>query len=456
MSEIDLSPLAVKLSGTAVGPADDGWDAARQAWNLVADQQPVAVVLAQGADDVIATVDFARERGLRVAAQSTGHAAAAMSSLEDTVLLRTAGMAAVEIDAGSRRARVGSGAKWGDVNGHAAEHGLIGLSGSSATVGVTGYTLGGGFGWLGRAHGLAASSVQAIEVVTADGGLVRADADNEADLFWALRGGGGNFGAVTALEFSLYPYAEVYGGMIAWPAERGAEVFAAFNAWRREQPDEMSGWARFLTLPPFPEVPEPLRGVPVVDVTAAYAGPEAEGAELMRPLFDLGDPIVDTFGTIPATGLGTLAGDPVDPVPALGDGDLLAELPDEALDALVGVAGPGSGSPLLMVQLRPLGGALSRPSANGGATAHLDAELAVYSVGVAMDAESGAAAAAHVSKVREALRPWSAKRRYLNFVDVSAPAAQSFDEATFSRLRQVKSKYDPDGLFRANHEVAPA
>ena len=454
---IDLSPLAARLSGTALSPGDDGWDAGRQAWNLVADQRPAAVVLAGGVDDVRATVDFARERGLRVAPQSTGHAASGIASLDDTILLRTLQMNGVEVDAEARRARVEAGALWGAVGASAAEHGLVGVHGSAAEVGVVGYTLGGGLGWTSRLYGLATNSVLAIEAVTGDGELVRADHESEPDLFWALRGGGGSFGVVTAIEFSLYPMTEAYAGMIAWPADRGAEVIPAYVEWTRDLPDEMTAWARFLTLPPLPEVPEFLRGNPIVDVTAAYAGPESEGAELVRPLLEkLGEPMMNSLGTIPATALSALNGDPEDPVPALGDGDLLGEFPAEAADALVGVAGAGSGSPLLSVQLRHLGGAMARPPANGGATAALDAEFAIYSVGMAADPDGATATEAHVKKVREALEPWSATSRYLNFVDVPAPAALSFDEDTYARLQQVKGKYDPDGVFRANHEVAAA
>ncbi len=453
---IDLSSLAARLSGTALSPGDDGWDAARQAWNLAADQHPAAVVLAQSADDVRATVDFARERGLRVAPQSTGHAASGIASLDGTILLRTLQMDGVEIDAGARRARVEAGVVWGSVSAQAAELGLVGVHGSAAEVGVVGYTLGGGLGWTSRLHGLAANSVLAVEVVTGDGRLVRADHENEPDLFWALRGGGGSFGVVTAMEFSLYPLTEVYAGMIAWPVDRAPEVLQAYLEWTRDLPDEMTAWARFLTLPPFPEVPEPLRGNPIVDVTAAYAGPAAEGAELMRPIVELGEPLLNSFGTIPAPGLSALNGDPEEPVPAIGDGDLLGEFPAEAVDALVGVAGAGSGSPLLSVQLRHLGGAMARPPANGGATAALDADFAIYSVGMAGDPDGAAATKAHVKKISEALQPWSATSRYLNFVDVPAPAALSFDEDTFARLQSVKGRYDPDGVFRANHEVAAA
>jgi FAD/FMN-containing dehydrogenase len=456
MPEIDMRSLDGNLSGTALAPGDEGWDEARQAWNLTADQRPAGVVLAQGVDDVRATVEHAREQGARVAPQSTGHAATGITSLDGTILLRTLGMGGVEIDAGERRARVEGGALWGAVNAQAGEHGLIGLSGSAGEVGVVGYTLGGGIGWLSRKHGLACNSVGSFDVVTADGDVVRAAADSEPDLFWALRGGGGSFGIVTAMEFELYPLAEAYAGMIAWPAARGADVIPAYLEWVKGLPEEMSAWVRYLTLPPIPEVPEPLRGNPIVDVTAAYAGPEPEGAELLRPLLELGEPMMNTFGTIPAAGLVALNGDPEEPVPGLGDGDLLGNLPADAADALVDVAGPDSGSPLLSVQLRQLGGALSRPPADGGATASLDAEYALYSVGLAMSPEMAEATSAHVKKVGETLAPWSSGRRYLNFVDVPAPAALSFDDDTYARLLDVRARYDPDNVFRANHEVAPA
>ena len=451
-----MRPLGAKLSGAALAPGDDGWDEARAAWNLTADQRPAGVVLADGVDDVRATVEFAREHGARVAPQSTGHAASGITSLDGTILRRPLGMGGVEIDAAARLARVEGGAVWSAVAAKAGEHGLVGLSGSAGEVGVVGYTLGGGIGWLSRKHGLACNSVVSFDVVNADGDVVRASADSEPDLFWALRGGGGSFGIVTAMEFTLYPLAEAYAGMIAWPAARGVDVIPAYLEWVKGLPEEMSAWVRYLTLPPIPEVPEHLRGNPIVDVTAAYAGPESEGAELLRPLLELGEPMMNTFATVPASGLGALNGDPEEPVPGLGDGDLLGELPAEAADALAGVAGPDSGSPLLSVQLRHLGGALTRPPAGAGATAGLDAEYALYAVGIAMGPEMAQATSAHVNKVKETLAPWSTGRRYLNFVDVPAPAALSFDDETYARLLQVRAQHDPQNLFRANHEVAPA
>src|SRR5256885_4949520 len=288
-----------------VMPHDESWDEARLAWNLAVDQQPAAVALPESARDVGAIVRWARERGLRVAPQGTGHNAHALGSLAHTVLLKTERMRAVAIDARAQRARVEAGVLWLEVVEAAAEHGLAALAGSSPDVGVVGYTLGGGLSWLGRKYGIGANSVTAVELVTADGRLVRADAENEPDLFWALRGGGGSFGVVTALEFRLYPLAEVYAGWLFFPIERAEEVLYTWRLSLDSMPDEMTLVARFLRLPRIPEIPEPLRGRSFVVVEGIYVGDEAEGAELIRPLRELG-PELNTFATIPMPALSHL------------------------------------------------------------------------------------------------------------------------------------------------------
>ena len=256
-------------------PHDPRWNEARVAWNLAVDQQPAAVALPESAADVMAVVRWARSRGLRVAPQGTGHNAAAMGSLAHTVLVKTERMRGVEIDAERRIARVEAGVLWAEVSEAAAEHGLAALAGSSPDVGVVGYSLGGGISWLARRYGLAANSVTAVELVNADGELVRADADNESELFWALRGGGGSFGVVTALEFQLYPIAEVYAGVLFFPIERGKEVLHAWRNWLEDVPDEVTSVGRFLQFPPIPDIPEPLRGGSFVVVEATSLLDEA-------------------------------------------------------------------------------------------------------------------------------------------------------------------------------------
>jgi Berberine and berberine like len=324
-------------------------------------------------------------------------------------------------------------------------------------VGVVGYSLGGGIGWLARRHGLACNSVVAAEVVTADGELRRVSADEEPDLFWALRGGGGAFAAITAIEFELLPLSEVYAGWLVWEAEAAGEVVHAFREWSRGAPREVTSSLRFLHLPPFPDVPEPLRDRPVIAIDGAYLGAEADGAELLRPLREVAAPLVmDTFATIPAPGLVRLHGDPEQPVPAIGDGFQVRELTPEAADAFVEVGGPGSGSPLLFLELRQLGGALAEAPDGAGALAALRDEYTLYGVGLPMAEGMAEAIAAHVERVREAMAPWSAGA-YLNFSEkLGGAASRAFDEATYARLREVKSRYDARDLFRSNHPVEPA
>ena len=235
------------------------------------------------------------------------------------------------------------GAKWGPVSDAAGEHGLVGLGGSSPTVGVTGYSLGGGLGWLAREHGLACQRVIAVELVTGTGDEVRVDAESDPELFWSLRGGGGP-GIVTALEFALLPLTTSYAGSIAFDAEHADAVFAGFMAWAATAPRAVTSMIRFLTLPPIPQVPEPLRGRPLVDITLAYAGGAAEGEPVVAPLRGLAPPVYDRLGEIPAAGLCRMAGDPEDPVPGLGAHAMLGALDDDAVAAFIAAAGPGSGA----------------------------------------------------------------------------------------------------------------
>jgi hypothetical protein len=453
---LDPSELRARVTGDVVLPGDADWDAARLAWNLAVDQHPAMVALPETAADVAAIVSYAAAAGLRVAVQGTGHGAAARGGeLSDSILLKMERMRGIKIDAANRSARVEAGVVWAEVAGAAAEHGLAALAGSSPDVGVVGYTLGGGLSWLGRRYGLAASNVLSVEIVTAGGEIRRIDADTDPDLFWAVRGGGGSFGAVTAIEFALFPVAEVYAGIMLWPIERAGEILHAWREWTTDMPDEMTTVGRLLQLPPIPDIPEPFRGRSFVAIQAFFLGAEAAGAELIAPIRALG-PEIDTVATISTAVLQHVHMDPEHPVPGVGDGMLLDELPAAAIDALVAAAGPGSGSPLLSVEVRQLGGALGRPAAGGGAVSHLDADFALFGIGVAMSPEMGAAVAAHTGVVREALSPWEAETTYLNFAERDVPAERIFGPYTNHRLRAVKTAYDPADLFRSNHPVTPA
>jgi FAD/FMN-containing dehydrogenase len=443
--------LRARHRGRVVTAADDGWDLARQAFNLTIDQRPAAVAMPVDAEDVVAAVNFAREHGLRIAPQSTGHNAGPLGPLDGTLLLRTSEMKGVEIDAVARRARVHAGAKWEDVTPAASELGLAALHGSSPDVGVVGYTLGGGMGWYARKLGLQTNSVTAIELVTADGSLIRADHEDEPELFWALRGGGGNFGAVTAIEFDLYPVVEVYAGVLFFPWERSSEVLHAWHEWLPGTPDEVTSVGRILQFPPFPEIPEPMRGRSFVVVEAAFLGSEADGVELMRPLRALA-PEIDTFAMLPPAGLSELHMDPRDPVPGMSGHALVGDLPASAIDDLVAVAGPESGSPILSVELRQTGGALARGGEHHGALDTLPGSFAMFAVGIAGEPAMDAALEAQLALVDGAMAPYDAGR-YLNFTEQPADVGAAFPAATLARLQAVRADIDPDGLFHANHPV---
>ncbi|HEY6779914.1 MAG TPA: FAD-binding oxidoreductase [Thermoleophilaceae bacterium] len=455
--QFDLQPLRTALAGTLTTAADSAWDTARQAWNLAVDQQPAAVVHAVSAADVTATVNVARELGLPVAVQGSGHGAAPLGPLDGTLLLRTGRMDGLRIDPAARVARAEAGALWGPVAIGAGEHGLAALAGSSIDVGVVGYTLGGGIGWLARSHGLACNRVRAIELVTADGESRRVDHEGEPELFWALRGGGGSFGAVTAVEFELVELPEVYAGALFWPAAASAEVLHAYREWARAVPEQLTSIIRLLRLPPLPEVPEPLRDTPVIDLGFAYAGDPAEGEQLIRPLRELAPTLIDTCGAMPAAELRGLHGDPEQPVPGIGNHTMIADLSADAVDALLGVAGHESGSPLLGVELRQLGGALARAEDGHGALATLEGEYALYGVGVPMTPGLAQAIPERLEAVVETMAPWSTGGSYLNFGDAPGQdTGTAFDAETYARLRAVKRSFDPDDLFRSNHPIPAA
>jgi FAD binding domain-containing protein/berberine-like enzyme len=447
----DVQTLRPRLSGEVVGPMDAGYDQARQAWNLAADQRPGLVVFPESADDVVAVVQHARRYGLQVVPQGTGHNASPIVWHDDMILLSTSRMRGVEIDVEGQRARVAAGTEWLEVTELASPHKLAPLAGSSPNVGVVGYSLGGGISWLGRKHGLSANSVLAIEIVTADGRLRRVDADNDADLFWALRGGGGNFGVVTAMEIALYPMADLYAGAMWWDWERSAEVMHAWREWTATVPDEVTSSARIMQMPPIPEVPEFLRGRNFVTIDAAIIGDRAFGAELVQALRDL-DPEIDTFDVIEPVALSRLHNDPEDPIPGLTEHRLLGDLPAEAVDAFLAVAGPGSGSPLLLAEIRHLGGALGVAKPGHGALAKVDAGYLLFAAGIAVPPLLPALQA-HLPVYKAALAPWDAGTSYLNFEETEADSRSFYDELTYRRLARIKTQYDPSDVFRANHPI---
>jgi len=445
----DVRELRSRIAGDLHVPGDETWDEARQAWNLAVDQRPTAVVVVEGPADVAEVIDFARANGLRVAPQGTGHAASAFDGMQDTILLKTHRLRGVTIDPELRIARAEAGAIWIDVVQAAAEHGLAALAGSSPDVGVVGYTLGGGLSWLARKHGIGANQVTAIELVTADGEFKRVDRDHDPDLFWALRGGGGSFAVVTAIEFNLFPYDHVYAGILWFPVERATEVLTAWRAWTEIVPDELTSVGRIMQFPPLELFPEPIRGKSFVIVEAIYAGDPVDGEHWIAPLRELG-PVMDTIETIPMPALSRLHMDPEGPAPGVGDGTMLTTFDAEALDAFVANT---VGAPLLSAEVRHLGGAVARPKAEHGALSHFEHEYLTFAVGIAPSPEAAAATEGALDRLFAALEPWTAEHTYSNFAERNRKPGSFHGEAAYHRLKRIKAKVDPQNLIRANHEL---
>jgi len=433
-------------------PGDAGYDDACRPWNLAVSQRPAAVAVPRTVDDVVRIVDAAIGLGLRIAPQSTGHAASTLADVpfDDVVLLRLHELTGVTVDPVARIARVLGGTLWQEVIAAAAPHALTALHGSAGDVAVAGYVLGGGLSFYGRAHGLASSSVRAIELVTAEGELLRASADEHAALFWALRGGGGNFGAVVAIELELLPIADAVAGMLLWDLGRAPEVAHAWAAWTATVPESVTTSLRLMRFPPLPELPPFLSGRELVVVDGAVLEDDARASELLAPLRALA-PELDTFARIPAGQLLAVHMDPPAPTPSVSDHAMLATLPGAAVDALLEVAGPGVQTPLMFAELRHLGGELARPQ--DAALARLDGEYALFAVSPAPTPELLELGEHATSDVIAALRLWATGGNFSNFADRAIDPSSMFEPAAWERLVRVRDLYDPARTWVAAHAV---
>lgn len=446
-----IARLRAAIRGEVYLPSDDGFAGAVRAWNLNAIQRPAVAVLPAGTADVRAAVAWAAEAGLGVGVQATGHGSA--RPCDGGLLVNTSRLSRVQIDPERRRARVSAGAVWRDVVEAAAPYGLAGLPGSSTTVGVVGYTLGGGFGWLGRRFGLAAHSVTAAEIVLADGRVRTVSRRRHPDLFWAIPGGLSNLGVVTELEFTLHPVPTVYAGNLFYPHGRLGELLTFFADWSRRTPDELTAAVTVRRFPPSPAVPEPLRGRVWVALRGAYSGDLSQGRRLIdQARAALGPATGDTFAPLPTSRLAEVSADPVDPLLARGHHELLTDLMPGAIDDLVQLAGADANWPLVMTEVRQLGGALAgRPGALSP-MAHTAARFSLNAIGVTATPDQQVAVRSHLAALAERMAPHSTGDTYLNFLDLEAatPAriGAAYQPADRDRLRHLKHRYDPADVFR--------
>ncbi len=448
------SSLRASLGGLVLLPGDEGYDRSRTPWNLAVDQRPAAVATPSSAAEVVEVVRAAAAAGLKVVPQGTGHSAAPLAGrVEGALLLRMTGSSDVTIDPGRRVARVVGATAWQPVAEAASLHGLAAMHGSGPDIGVAGYTLGGGMSWYARKFGLACSHVVAAEIVLADGSLHRVHANSEPELFWALRGGGGSFGVVTALEFELLPLEEVYAGVLLWddPTMTG-EVARTWAKWTHGLPEEATTSLRLLGRPGVSGTRNVFPGRQVVVIDGAILGDPALAAKLLVPLRAL-HPAVDTFSSTPAVDLTRLHFDPELPSAGVSGHLLLDDFDVEAAAAFVAIAGADADTSLVSAEIRQLGGALGRPAAGGGALSQVRGAYSAFLLASGASAEQRTQGGSDTARAAGALRPWSSGHHFLNFTDQEVDPASVFDDATLSRLRAVRDRVDPTRLFVTNHDL---
>ncbi|WP_225858760.1 FAD-binding oxidoreductase [Streptomyces albicerus] len=449
--------LGERLAGPVFVPGDPGYAEEAEAFDRSVRHRPALIVGAANATDVVTAVRFARDHGLGVAVQATGHGVALPA--DDTALLvSTRRMNGHSVDPERRTVRLEAGALWQDVIPTAARHGLAPLNGSAPFIGAVSYTLGGGIGVMSRRHGYAADHVRRIEVVTADGEPRTATEEENPDLFWALRGGKGNFGVVTALEADLFEVSRLYGGGLFFPAESIREVLHRYRTWVTEVPDELSSSFFMMPWPDAPGVPEELRGRFALHVRLCYLGPPDEGARLIRPLREIATPLLDTVTDIPYTEVGTIHNDPPIPGSYHINNFQLTHLDHDAVEAILKLAGPEADG-AVGIEIRHLGGALARPPRVPNAVARPTARFQLYSAGVLGIGDDEAVHAGH-DLVVDTLSPWNSGMRALNFMAGVAhtdpeDVRQAFTAETYARLVALKSAYDPGNMFRFNHNIPP-
>ena len=448
------------FQGQQFRPGDEGYDDARAVYNAMIDKRPALVARCSGVADVIAAVNLAREQRLPLAVRCGGHSVAGKGVCDGGVLIDLSGMKGVHVDAGARLARANAGVLWGEFDRETQLFGLATAGGRMTTTGVGGFTLGGGYAWISTKHGLACDNLVSAQMVTADGRVVVASEDENADLLWGLRGGGGNFGVVTSYEFRLHELGPmVMAGLAVHPMESARDIARAWRDWVETAPDAVCTALGILRAPPEPFVPPEVQGMPVLGVLALYAGDPDEGEEVLRPLKqDIGPPAVDLIARIPYTAFQAI----VDPFSPHGwqnyhRGEHLAGLPDDAIDAYV-EHGARVGSPMSQSIVFRHGGAISRVDDDATAASHRDAPYMWHPIACWQDPAETEREIGWVRDTSEAMAPYRTGGVYLNFEQDEGEehVRAGFSPEKYARLVALKDKYDPENLFRINQNIAPS
>jgi FAD/FMN-containing dehydrogenase len=454
-----IETLRLRLRGELIQPGDAAYDAARTVFWGNVDARPALIVQAVDEIDVMAAVDYARETGTPLAVRSGGHSFAGFGMVDDGIVVDLSGMKALRIDPVRRTARVQPGLTWGEYADAAQVYGLATTSGDVHSVGVGGLTVGGGIGWMVRKYGLTIDHLRSVEIVTADGRLLRASATEHPDLFWAVRGGGGNFGIITSLEFELKPAGTILGGGVFYPATdatAAARIIRQAADYAAQAPDELTTMVMVMHAPPAPFIPAERVGELVVLVAFCYVGDLAEGERVIAPLRRLGEPIADMVMPMPYPGMFDLTRDLATPGKRLAVRSLYLEEVTDAIAATIVAHSAQADAPFAMAQLRVLGGTMARIPAEATAFGHRDKPFMLSAIAEWEDPAEDARQQAWVARFYAALRPHAAGV-YVNFVQDEGEdrVREAYRPDTFARLAAVKAAYDPTNLFRQNQNIRP-
>ncbi|MFL5759746.1 MAG: FAD-binding oxidoreductase [Thermomicrobiales bacterium] len=449
LTDEQVEALASRVRGATIRPGDEQYDAARAVWNGMVDQRPAVIARCLDTADVVAAVKYARDVGLPIAVRGGGHNAAGLAVADGAVVVDLTMMRRVEVDPAQRTARAQGGATWGDFDQATQAHGLATAGGVISTTGIAGLTLGGGLGYLMRSYGLASDNLLSAEVVTADGQTLTASADEHQELFWGLRGGGGNFGVVTSFEYRLYPVGPVLGGMIVYPADRAIEVLKLYREVTKSAPDELTVFAGLMTSP---------EGMPIIGLVICYHGPLDEGERVLRPLREFGPPLADQVGPMPYIALQTMLDEAFPSgLPVYWRSHFLTDINDEAI-AIVVDRFSRVPSPLTAVLFEQFGGAVARVGGDDTAFAHRDAK---YNLAIISRWPDPAMADENIAWTRELwteMQPF-ARGVYVNYLGIGEQEDRvraAYGDAKYARLAALKKQYDPTNQFRFNQNIKPS
>lgn len=454
-----VTELSKMLHGRLVRPGDGDYEAVRKVWNGLIDRRPALIAQCADEDDVVHALGFARDRSLVVAVRGGGHNVAGFGTCDNGLVVDLSPMKRITVDADARAARAQCGVTWGEFDEATQARALATTGGLVSTTGIAGFTLGGGIGWLMRKYGLTLDNLLAVDLVTADGRRVTASGQEHPDLFWGVRGGGGNFGVVTSFTYRLHPVGpQVYGGAMFYPVATAGRLLRFYRDWVRTVPDELTTLVVFLTAPPAPFIPASLHGTSMVAIALCYCGPTEQGEAVLKPLRDVAAPAADLVGPIPYTSLQKMFDDTAPKgMLTYWKTAYLRALDDGAIDTVIDQASRMR-SPMSAVHIHHVEGAVNRVSAEATAFGHRDAPFILNIVGMWANAEENGQNVAWTREFARVVEPFSSGAAYVNFLgdEGEARVKAAYGDAKYARLAALKKTYDPKNLFRLNQNIRPS